>query len=90
MNDEDLGWRFVAQAFACLVIEVAAEIDQNTLRNAGKIGIAWHEAANALVGVFHRAFLLRRTGIAELAARADAIFQSPDPANSVPRSKVKL
>jgi len=46
--------------------------------NGCQIGIARHEAANALVGVFHGTALLWCAGVAELIARTDAIFQSPE------------
>lgn len=57
---------------------MASKLDELALRHACKVGIAWHEAADALVGVFHRTLLPRCTGVAEPAARADAIFQSPE------------
>ena len=54
------------------------EGDELLLTDSGEIGIARHEAADALVGVFHGTFLPRRTGVAEPAPRADALFQSPE------------
>ncbi len=39
------------------------EGDELLLTDSGEIGIARHEAADALVGVFHGTFLPRRTGV---------------------------
>src|SRR3954462_6317550 len=78
MRHEHFGWRFVAEAFSRLVVEVACEVNEVSLRDGCKIRIAWHEAANALVGVFHGSLLPRCTGITEPAPRADPVFQSPE------------
>lgn len=78
MRHEHLGRCLVAEAFSRLIVEMAGKVGQVALGDGGKIGIAWHEAANALVDIFHRTFLPGRTGIAESAAGADAIFQSPE------------
>ena len=51
---------------------------EGPLGDVNKVGTPWHEAADALVGVFHGTFLPRRTGVAEPAPRADALFQSPE------------
>lgn len=77
MRHEDLGGRAVTQALAWQRVQMVDERDELLLADGGEIGIAGHEAADALVGVFHRTFLRRRTGVAEPAPRADAIFQSP-------------
>ena len=53
-----------------------SEVDELLLSDVGQIGIAWHEASNALVGVLDSAFLPGRIGIAEPASGADPIFQS--------------
>jgi hypothetical protein len=90
MRYEDLGGCAVTQALAWQRVQMVDERDELLLGDGGEIGIAGREAAAALVGVFHRTFPPRRTGVAEPAPRADAIFQSPKAANSVPRSKVKL
>jgi len=78
MSHEHLGWCFVAQAFAGLVVQMTCELDQVALRDNCQICIAWHEAANAFVGVFHGPLLPRCTRVAEPAACADPFFQSPE------------
>jgi len=78
MRHEDLGGRSIAQALARERIHMLGEGDELLLTDSGEIGIARHEAADALVGVFHGTFLPRRTGVAEPAPRADALFQSPE------------
>ncbi|MBB4569561.1 hypothetical protein GGE67_000073 [Rhizobium leucaenae] len=76
MRREHFGWRFVAEAFSRLIVEMAGKLyHQVALRDGCKNGMASHEATNAPVGVFDGSFLsgsLRSQN--EL--RADSIFQS--------------
>ena len=78
MRHKDFCRGLASEAFSRLIVEMAGKVGQVALRDGCKIGITWHETANALVGIFHRTFLPGRAGIAEPAARADAIFQSPE------------
>ena len=78
MRHEYLGRRLVAEAFSWLIVEMASQIGQVLLRDRRQVRIAWHEATDALVGVFHGAFLPWGAGIAEPTACSDAIFQSPE------------
>jgi len=48
---------------------MASKLDELALRHACKVGIAWHEPADALVGVFHRTLLPRRAGVGDSDAR---------------------
>lgn len=78
MCHEHFGRCPVIEALSWLVVEMASKLDEVALRDGRQVRLAWHKAANALVGVFHCAFLPRCAGIAEPAARADTIFQSPE------------
>ncbi|OMQ39842.1 hypothetical protein BKP54_30490 [Ensifer sp. 1H6] len=78
MCPEHFGRRPVVEALSRLVVEIASKLDELALRHGCKIGIAWHEPSDALVGVFHGTLLPRRTGVTKPTARADAIFQSPE------------
>src|SRR5262245_65256864 len=78
MRHEHFGWCFVAEAFSRQIVEVAGKVNEVSLRDGCKIGITWHEAANALVGIFDGSLLPGRAGIAEAATRTDPFFQSPE------------
>ncbi len=73
-----------------MIVEVAGKVGQVTPRDVCKIGITWHEAANALVGILDRTFLPGSAGTAEPARAPMQSSKALTPANSVPRSKVKL
>ena len=60
-----------------MVIEIAGQLIERALWHVGEVGVAWHEASNALVGVFDTAFLPRRAWVAEPAASTNSVFQSP-------------
>jgi hypothetical protein len=81
---------FASEALSRLIVEMAGKVGQVALRDGCKIGITWHEAANALVGIFHGTFLPGRAGIAEQLPAPMPSSKALKPANSVPRSKVKL
>jgi hypothetical protein len=78
MSHEHFGRRPVTEAPSRLVVKIASKLCEIALRYSRQVGIAGHEAANALVGILHSTFLPRCAGITEPAARADAIFQSPE------------
>src|SRR3546814_6407946 len=78
MDHEHFRRRFGADARTWLSVKLMGKACQIWLRDGCKIGIARHEATDALVGVFDRTFLPGGTGVAEPAAGADTIFQSPE------------
>lgn len=57
---------------------MVCELNQSRLRHFGQVGVAWHEAANALVGSLDSTLLSGCTGVAEPATCTNAIFQSPE------------
>jgi hypothetical protein len=57
---------------------------QVTLRDGCKIRIAWHEAANAFVGVFHCPFCHGTVGSQNQSRAPMPSSKALNPANSVP------
>lgn len=90
MRHEHLDWCFGAEAFSRQIVEVAGKVSEVLLGDGCKIRIAWHESANALVCILNSTFLPGCTGIAEPTAYTVPSSKTLNPANSVPRSKVKL
>ncbi len=90
MRHEHFGRRFVAEAFLRQIVEVAGKVNEVSLGDGCKIRIAWHEAANALVGILNSPFLPGALGSQHQLRAPIPSSKALNPANSVPRSKVKL
>lgn len=89
MCHEHFGRCPVIEALSWLVVEMASKLDEVALRDGRQVRLAWHKVANALVGVFHCAFLGALGSQNQLRAPIPS-SKALNPANSVPRSKVKL
>lgn len=90
MCRECLGRRHVSEAFTWLIVEVACELEKIALRDGREICGAGQVASYALVCVFDRPFLPRRTWVAKPAPRTNPVFQSPEPGKLGTAINVKL